>query len=111
MSASAEVYISADLAAGDTRIEVEEMIEKSLRELGFEYSDDRYNVGHYESGLIVEAKSYSCRWEVFEKDWVDKMVREILRIDETSDVEVYVYNLEREADLVFRTSMVKEGSV
>jgi hypothetical protein len=100
MSAAAEVYISVDTPQKATREKIEVAIDQTLRGMGFDISaDDRYNIGRYDSGIIVEAKSYSVPWEIFEKEWAEKLVRELHAIDEASDVELYVYNLDREADL------------
>lgn len=99
MSASAEVYISVDMGH-EARGSVETSIAAALRDLGYDPANkERYQVGHFGSGLIIEARSYGARWEVFEKDWAVKLVRDIAVLDETADVELYVYNLEREADV------------
>ena len=105
MSAAAEVYISVDTPQKATREKIEVAIDQTLRGMGFDISaDDRYNIGRYDSGLIIEAKSYGCAWEVFDEAWAEKLVRDIAALDETANVELYVYNLEREADLVMRTN-------
>jgi hypothetical protein len=103
MSASAEVYISVDMGV-KSRDKIESKIQKVLHDFGFDYNNkERYLVGRYQSGIIVEAKSHGCAWEIFEQEWADKLVRGIHRLDETADVELYVYNLDREADVVART--------
>lgn len=100
MSAAAEVYISIDTSKFEGRAPIQDKIAEVLGELGFDSTNkERYQVGRYESGLIIEARSYGARWEVFEKDWAVKLVRDIAVLDETADVELYVYNLEREADV------------
>lgn len=100
MSAAAEVYITIDVATHDNRDKIESAVDMALRGLGFDIAaDDRYKIDRYKSGVIIEAKSYGCRWEVFEDTWAEKLVREIHAIDETTNMEVYVYNLEREADV------------
>jgi hypothetical protein len=100
MSAAAEVYITIDTATHDTRDKIESAVDMALRGLGFDIAaDDRYKISRYQSGVIIEAKSYGCMWEVFEDTWAEKLVREIHAIDETTDMEVYVYNLDREADV------------
>jgi hypothetical protein len=100
MSASAEVYITIDVEKHDTRDKIESAVDMALRGLGFDIAaDDRYKIDRLQSGVIIEAKSYGCRWEVFEDTWAEKLVREIHAIDETTEMEVYVYNLEREADV------------
>jgi hypothetical protein len=100
MSAAAEVYISIDMSKFEDRAPIQTKIEEVLGKLGFDSTNkERYQVGRYQSGIIVEARSYGCAWEIFEQEWADKLVREIHRLDETADVELYVYNLEREADV------------
>ena len=105
MSASAEVYISIDNEGIDTRGAIQSLADTALYELGFDTANrERYQVGRYQSGLIIEAKSYGCAWEVFDELWAEKLVRDIAALDETANVELYVYNLEREADMVMRTN-------
>lgn len=99
MSASAEVYISVDMGYS-ARGSVETSIATALHDLGYDPANkERYQVGRFGSGIIVEARSYGVSWEIFEKDWAEKLVRDIAVLDETADVELYVYNLEREADV------------
>jgi hypothetical protein len=105
MSASAEVYISIDNENTEIRGGIQSLVDTALYEYGFDTANkDRYNIGRYQSGLIIEAKSYGCAWEVFDEAWAEKLVRDIAALDETANVELYVYNLEREADLVMRTN-------
>ncbi len=105
MSASAEVYISIDNENTEIRGGIQSLVDTALYEYGFDTANkERYNIGRYQSGLIIEAKSYGCAWEVFEEAWAEKLVRDIAVLDETANVELYVYNLEREADLVMRTN-------
>lgn len=105
VSASAEVYISIDNEGTDTRGAIQSLADTALYELGFDTANsERYQVGRYQSGLIIEAKSYGCAWEVFDEFWAEKLVRDIAVLDETANVELYVYNLEREADMVMRTN-------
>ena len=100
MSASAEVYISIDTSSRETRPAIQELIESTINDLGFSTSDQkRYSCEHYDSGIIIEAKGYSVAWEVFNSEWAEKLIRSIHDFDETADVELYVYNLDREADV------------
>ena len=100
MSASAELYITIDTKGVDSRSKIEEKVEEAVRELGYDPMDTlRYSVGRYQSGSIIEAKSHSVSYDVFQEAWAEKLVRDIYAIDNTSDVEIYVYNLEREADV------------
>jgi len=100
MSAAAEVYITIDTATHDTRDKIESAVDMALRGLGFDIAaDDRYKISRYNSGIIIECKGYSVAYSVFLEEWAEKLTREIHAIDETTDMEVYVYNLDREADV------------
>ena len=110
MSASAELYITIDTEGVDSRSKIEEKVEEAVRELGYDPMDTaKYSVGRYSSGIIIEAKGYSVAYEVFREDWAEKLVRDIYAIDDTSDVEVYVYNLEREADVQVSSRYLGRG--
>jgi len=110
VSASAELYITIDTDGIDSRPKIEEKVEEAVRELGYDPMDtDRYSVGRYKSGIIIEAKSYSASYDVFQEDWAEKLVRDIYAIDDTSDVEVYVYNLDRTADVEISTRYLGLG--
>lgn len=98
MSASAEAYITIDSSQKDKWEDIEIKVSETLDELGFD-TNEHYNVGRYRSGMIIECKGYSVAYAVFLEDWAEKLVREIHAIDETTDMEVYVYNLDREADV------------
>ena len=101
MSASAELYITIDTDGIGSRPAIEAKVEEAVRELGYDPMDtERYKLSRYQSGIIIEAKGYSVSYDVFREDWAEKLVRDIYAIDDTSDVEVYVYNLEREADVM-----------
>lgn len=104
MSASAELYITVDNAVVELRPKIEELVEKAISELGYDPMDTRnYTIGRYGSGIIIEAKGYSVSYDVFREEWAEKLVRDIDAIDDTSDAEVYVYNLDREADVQVST--------
>ena len=101
MSAAAELYITIDTDGIDSRPAIEAKVEEAVSFLGYDPMDtDKYSIGRYKSGIIIEAKGYSVSYDVFREDWAEKLVRDIYAIDDTSDVEVYVYNLEREADVM-----------
>jgi hypothetical protein len=107
MSASAEVYISVDNQNKEVRDSIQSLIDTALFEYGFDIANkERYHIGYYNSGIIVEAKSLGCAWEVFEEAWAEKLVRAIAALDETSNVELYVYNLDREADMMMTTNQL-----
>jgi hypothetical protein len=104
MSASAELYIAIDTKGVDSRPKIEAKVEEAVRELGYDPMDtERYSVSRYAGGLIIEAKGYSVDYAVFQEDWAKKLVRDIDAIDNTSDVELCVYNLDREADVQVST--------
>jgi hypothetical protein len=50
-------------------------------------------------------------WQVFEQEWADSLVKAIYEVAPEADAELFVYNLEREADVVSRTNKVKEVAV
>lgn len=104
MSASAELYITIDTDVVGLRPKIEQVVEEAATELGYETMDtERYSISRMISGFIIEAKSYSVSYKVFEEAWAEKLVRDINAIDKTSEVEVYVYNLDREADVLVST--------
>ena len=118
MSASAEVYISVDTSGRETREPIQDLVEATLNELGFSTSDASvYSCGHYATGIIINARGISVGWDVFSNDWAEKLIRSIHDFDETSDVELYVYNLDREADVsvlsrdLFSENYQQRGSV
>jgi hypothetical protein len=100
MSAAAEVYITIDASQKGKWEEIELKVSETIDELGFfTKSNEHYKVGRYHSGMIIECKGYSVAYSVFLEEWAEKLTREIHAIDETTDMEVYVYNLDREADV------------
>jgi hypothetical protein len=100
VSAAAEVYITIDASQKDKWEDIELRVSETLDFFGFfTKQNEHYKVGRYHSGMIIECKGYSVAWEVFEEKWAEKLVRGIHAIDETTDMEVYVYNLDREADV------------
>jgi hypothetical protein len=100
MSASAEVYITIDASQKDKWEDIELRVSETLDEFGFfTKQNEHYKVGRYHSGMIIECKGYSVLWSTLEEGWAEKLIREVHAIDETTDMEVYVYNLDREADV------------
>lgn len=100
MSAAAEVYITIDASQKDKWEQIESKVCEALDFFGFfTKQNEHYKIGRNESGMIIECKGYSVAWGVFEEGWAEKLVREIHAIDETTNMEVYVYNLDREADV------------
>jgi len=100
VSAAAEVYITIDASQKDKWEDIELRVSETLDELGFDTkANEHYEVGRNDSGMIIECKGYSVAYGVFLEEWAEKLTREIHVIDETTDMEVYVYNLDREADV------------
>jgi hypothetical protein len=106
MSAAAEVYLSVSKPYDTDKLMP--VIEKAFQDIGI---DKIQTIDHMTSGLIVEHRGWSVSWDVFEQSWADGLVKAIYEVAPEADTEVYVYNLEREADVVSRTSMVKEVAV
>ena len=105
MSASAEVHIAVSRPFDDDA--VSKIVEDHLCDIGM--SD--WEVARLQSGALWDGKGHSVSWDVFEQSWADGLVKAIYEVAPEADTEVYVYNLEREADVVSRTSMVKEVAV
>jgi hypothetical protein len=105
MSAAAEVYLSVSKPYDVDK--VVDVVEKALNDVGFSGATPQPFI----SGHIWEARGWSVAWEVFEQEWADNLVKAIYEVAPEADTELFVYNLEREADVVSRTSMVKEVKV
>ena len=105
MSASAEVYLSVNKPYDADK--VVDVVSKALEEVGFYGAKAEM----FYSGHIWEARGWSVAWSVFEQEWADNLVKAIYEVAPEADAELFVYNLEREADVVSRTSMVKEVAV
>jgi len=105
MSASAEVYLSVSRPYDtDTLVG---LIDERLNDVGFSGATAQTFI----SGHIWEARGWSVGWNVFEQDWADDFVRAIMAIAPECDVELYVYNLEREADNTSTTRRVQDGRI
>jgi hypothetical protein len=94
MSAAAEVYLSVSKPYDVDK--VVDVVEKALNDVGFSGATPQTFI----SGHIWEARGWSVSWDVFEQRWADDFVRAIMAIAPECDVDLYVYNLEREADNV-----------
>jgi len=105
VSAAAEVYLSVSKPYDVDK--VVDVVEKALNEVGFYGATPQT----FHSGHIWEARGWSVAWSVFEQEWADSLVKAIYEVAPEADAELYVYNLEREADVVSRTIMVKEVKV
>ena len=112
MSASAEVYISVGGKDKTKRGAFQDLIEEKLKDIGMYIADTTsFSVCHYESGIVVECKGHSVSYDVFEQEWADGIIDDLYKIDSEADAEIYVYNLEREADVVATTRIMKQTNV
>lgn len=102
MSACAEVFLSVSKPYDVDK--VVDVVEKILNDVGFSGATAQPFI----SGHIWEARGWSVSWDVFEQDWADNLVKAIYEVAPEADAELYVYNLEREADVVSRTNRVKD---
>ena len=94
MSAAAEIYLSISKPFDSDKVNDE--VERRLNDVGFSGATPQPFI----SGHIWEPRGWSVAWDVFEQRWADDFVRAIMAIAPECDVELYVYNLEREADSV-----------
>jgi hypothetical protein len=103
MSGSAEVYltITADKEKSPNRYP--EIVDKWLAGAGFFTSGENYRRTSVQSGDIYEVRGYSVSYDVFDQEWSADLVNELHLLDKELDVEVFVYNLEREADASYST--------
>jgi len=108
MSASAEVYltITADKEKSPNRYP--ELVDKWLADAGFFTSGENYRRSSLQSGDIYEVRGYSVSYDVFHQEWSASLVKELHSLDKELDVEVFVYNLDREADATYSTSDIPE---
>lgn len=112
MSASAEVYISVGGTDKTKRGAFQDLIEEKLKDIGMYIADTtRFSVSHYESGIVVECKGHSVAYTIFEQEWANGIIDDLYKIDSEADAEIYVYNLEREADVVATTRIMKQTNV
>lgn len=107
MSASAEVYltISTDNETGNRH---SELVDKWLEGAGFFTSGENYRRTSVLSGDIYEVRGYHVSYDVFDQEWSASLVKELWFLDKCLDVEVFVYNLDREADASYSTKDVPE---
>ena len=92
MSAAAEIYLSISKPFDSDKVNDE--VERRLNDVGFSGATPQPFI----SGHIWEPRGWSVAWDVFEQRWADDFVRAIMAIAPECDVELSVYNLEREAD-------------
>jgi hypothetical protein len=104
VSASAEVFITITADKEKSPHRYPEIVEKWLLEVGFPTSGERYSKSSLQSGDIYEVRSHSVSYDVFGQEWCASLVKELRFLDKELDVEVYVYNLDREADASYTTA-------
>jgi len=107
MSASAEVYVSVSSEHLSSVMKVVDVVENHLREVGFAIGDNNYQHSRMISGDIWEVRGHSVSYDVFDQEWADGLTKAIYEVAPEADTEIYVYNLEREADVVSTTMMIK----
>jgi hypothetical protein len=108
MSASAEVYITITADKEKSPNRYPEIVDKWLASAGFFTSGENYRRSSLQSGDIYEVRGYSVSYDVFHQEWSASLVKELHFLDKELDVEVFVYNLDREADASYSTSDIPE---
>jgi len=103
MSAAAEIYLTITAERSEVKSMYTEVVDEWLSDVGFFTSGENYRRSSYQSGDIYEVRGYSVSYDVFEPDWAESLVKKLYKLDPKLDVEVYVYNLDRTADVVART--------
>lgn len=98
MSASAEVYLTITADRQKSPSLYPEVVDKWLYDAGFIIDGENYRRSSLQSGDIYEVRGYHVSYDVFDDDWCDEIVKKFFALDKELDVEVYVYNLEREPD-------------
>ena len=109
MSASAEVYLTITAERSEVKSMYTEVVDDWLSSVGFFTSGENYRRYSYQSGDIYEVRGYSVSYDVFDSSWAESLVKKLYELDPQLDAEVYVYNLEREADVVARTKRMQEA--
>jgi hypothetical protein len=108
MSASAEVYLTITADKDKSPNRYPELVDKWLAEAGFFTSGEHYRRTSVQSGDIYEVRGYHVSYDVFHQEWSASLVKELHFLDKELDVEVFVYNLDREADASYSTSDIPE---
>lgn len=98
MSASAEVYLTITADRTKSPSLYPEVVDKWLYDAGFIIDGENYRRSSLQSGDIYEVRGYHVSYDVFHDEWCDGLVKKFFALDKELDVEVYVYNLEREPD-------------
>ena len=103
MSAAAEIYLTIAAERSEVKSMHTEVVDEWLSDAGFFTSGENYRRSSYQSGDIYEVRGYSVSYDVFDPAWAESLVKKLYKLDPKLDVEVYVYNLDRTADVVART--------
>lgn len=98
MSASAEVYLTITADRQKSPSLYPEVVDEWLHDAGFIIDGENYRRSSLQSGDIYEVRGYHVSYDVFHDEWCDGLVKKFFALDKELDVEVYVYNLEREPD-------------
>lgn len=98
MSASAEVYLTITADRTKSPSLYPEVVDEWLHDAGFIIDGENYRRSSLQSGDIYEVRGYHVSYDVFHDEWCDGLVKKFFALDKELDVEVYVYNLEREPD-------------
>lgn len=108
MSASAEVYLTITADRQKSPSLYPEVVDKWLEDAGFNVGGEHYRRSSLQSGDIYEVRGYHVSYDVFDQEWTASLVKEFYFLDKGLDVEVFVYNLDREADASYSTSDIPE---
>jgi hypothetical protein len=103
MSAAAEIYLTIEADKSTSPNRYSEVVDEWLSDVGFFTSGENYRRSSYQSGDIYEVRGYSVSYDVFDPAWAESLVKKLYKLDPKLDVEVFVYNLDRTADVVART--------
>jgi hypothetical protein len=110
MSASAEVYLTITADRTKSPSLYPELVDKWLYDAGFIIDGENYRRSSLQSGDIYEVRGYHVSYDVFRDEWCEQLVKKFYELDKELDVEVYVYNLEREADSSATTMRIADDS-
>ena len=102
MSASAEVYVSITMESPDRQ---EDVVLSWLKDKSFPTTGKDFDKMSLESGDIYQVRGWSVDYSVFDEEFPRSLVQHFMQERPEADVEVYVYNLDREADASYSTAI------
>jgi len=105
VSASAEVYVSITTENAERFSEV---VDHWLAKYGFPTSGEDYRKASLDSGDVYEVRGITVSYDVFGDSFPEEIVKNLFDLRPELDVEVYVYNLDREADAMCTTDYYKQ---